>query len=57
VAPRINLELLAQRELEESLITATSEESQNATEDRERERRGGPHRRSILLEFPGVKED
>jgi len=50
LAPSVDLELLAQRELDEGLIMATPEERKEAPEDRERESRCGPHRGPILLE-------
>ena len=37
MAPRVDLELLAQCELDECLIAATSEKRENASEDRESE--------------------
>jgi hypothetical protein len=41
---RVDRELLAQRQLDEGLIPATSEERVEGPEDRERESRSGPHR-------------
>ena len=44
MASSVDLELLTQRELDEGLILATSEEREDASEDRDRERRCRPHR-------------
>jgi hypothetical protein len=57
LALSVDLELLAERKLDERLIPATSEESQEATEDRECESRCGPHRGSILMGWPAAAED
>jgi hypothetical protein len=57
LAPRVDLELLSQRQFDESLIPTTSEKSEGATEDRERQSRYGPHRGLILLGYPAAKED
>jgi hypothetical protein len=40
----VDLELLAKRELDEGLISAATEESEDASEYRNRERCRGPHR-------------
>jgi hypothetical protein len=44
VASRIDRELLTQRQRDEGLILATSEEREDATEERESESHCGPHR-------------
>ena len=56
MASRVDRELLAQRELDESLILATSEERKDASEGRERESRCGPHRACDSACVPGAKE-
>jgi len=43
-------ELLAQRELDDGLVLAAPEQSEDAPKDRDRESRYGPHRSRILLE-------
>lgn len=46
----VDRELLAKRELHDGLILATTKESEDAPEDRDRESRCRPHRAPILLE-------
>jgi hypothetical protein len=57
MASRVDLELLAQRELDERLILATSEEREDATEDRERDGRYGPHGAWDSARVPAAGED
>ena len=46
----VDRELLAERELHDGLVLATTKESEDAPEGRDRESRCRPHRATILLE-------
>jgi hypothetical protein len=46
----VDRELLSKRELDDGLLLATTKESEDAPEDRDRESRCRPHRAPILLE-------
>jgi hypothetical protein len=48
----VDSELLSKCELDQGLLLATPEEGEDATQDRDRERRCRPHARPILLESP-----
>jgi hypothetical protein len=56
-APGVDLELLAQRKLHEGLILSTSEEREEATEDRDRENRCGPTSRFDFRQVDDTKAD
>ena len=49
-------ELLAQRELDDGLVLAAPEQSEDAPKDRDRESRYSPHRCRILLECRSRRE-
>jgi hypothetical protein len=53
---REDRELLAQRELDDGLVLAAPEQSEDAPKNRDRESRYGPHRSRILREFRPRKE-
>jgi hypothetical protein len=57
MAQGVDLELLTERELDELLVLATAEKCQEATDNREGESSGGPHRCSIVLGCLAIAED
>jgi hypothetical protein len=48
VPVRVDRELLSERELDDGLVVATSEDGEGASADRDQECEGGPHHDAIL---------